>query len=68
MSGCGTHSYEGFTQTKIDAALKALKDNGAAVSGNNPWNVDPHQHGVKLSAAWTPESGHIHPLRVRAAS
>ena len=33
---------------KVDALLRALRQNGAAVSGDNPWEVDTHQSGVKL--------------------
>jgi hypothetical protein len=59
MSGCGTHNYDGFTQAKIDAVLKSLTDSGADGSGNNPWDVDTHEHGVKMHAVWTPESGQL---------
>jgi hypothetical protein len=33
---------------KVDALLRALRQNGAAVSGDNPWEVDTHLSGVKL--------------------
>ena len=49
---CGVHHYKNIDQAKIDAILKALKDNGATVTGNNPWNVDTHNHGVKLQGTW----------------
>ena len=42
------HHYENITRQKVDVMLRALQDNGAAISGDNPWEVDTHQSGVKL--------------------
>jgi hypothetical protein len=52
MGGCGTHSYRNISQEKIDLALKALKKSGAGIKGNNPWTVDTHYFGVKITANW----------------
>lgn len=49
---CGEHNYANINKEKIDAIIKALKENGATVTGNNPWVVDPHQHGIKLQGTW----------------
>jgi len=48
MSDYSTHRYENIDRGKVDALLRALRQNGAAVSGDNPWEVDTHQSGVKL--------------------
>lgn len=42
------HHYKNITRQKIDAMLKALKDSGAVISGDNPWEIDTRQSGVKL--------------------
>ncbi|MEO5361978.1 MAG: hypothetical protein H7843_16310 [Nitrospirota bacterium] len=49
---CGTHSYGNITKNKMDAILKALTDNGASISGNNPWDVDTNNNKVKLRGEW----------------
>jgi hypothetical protein len=46
--GYGTHRYESMSRQKVDALLRALRHYGAAVSGDNPWEVDTRQSGVKL--------------------
>ena len=52
MGRCGTHSYRNINRDKIDLALAALEKHGATIIGNNPWNVDTHYYGVKLTAKW----------------
>jgi hypothetical protein len=54
---CGRHSYDGIDQAKMDAIIKALKDNGCTVAGNNPWDVDTHKHGIKLRGEYDPKTG-----------
>ncbi len=56
MSGgkCGTHKYENIDRTKIDNILDALKKKGMSVQGGNPWDIDTHNHGVKLRGTWDP--------------
>jgi hypothetical protein len=44
----GVHRYRNITMQKVDVMLRALQNNGAAISGDNPWEVDTHQSGVKL--------------------
>ena len=52
MSKCGTHYYGNITEEKIEKILNALKENGATVTGDNPWDVDTHKYGVKLRGTW----------------
>jgi hypothetical protein len=40
--------YGNISRQKVDAILRILKDNGATVSGQNPWEVNTHQAGVRL--------------------
>jgi len=56
MGGCGTHSYQNISREKIDMAIAALSNSGATIAGNNPWTVDTHNFGVKISAGWNPET------------
>jgi hypothetical protein len=49
---CGEHNYGNITKVKIDEILKALKDKGALISGDNPWDVDVQNNGVKLRGTW----------------
>lgn len=46
------HQYGNIDQTKVNEILAALRNSGATVTGNNPWNVDTHSHGVKLQGSW----------------
>jgi hypothetical protein len=48
MSDYSTHRYENIDRGNVDELLRALRQNGAAVSGDNPWEVDTHLSGVKL--------------------
>jgi hypothetical protein len=54
---CGAKTYNGFTQDKINATLNALRANGAVVTGQNPWDVDTNNHGVKLQGTWDAAAG-----------
>ncbi len=47
-----THEYGDISRAKIDLMLNELHSRGAAISGNNPWSIETHQHGVELSAVW----------------
>lgn len=51
-TNCEERPYGNITKVKIDQILKALRDKGAAISGNNPWDVDTHNSGVKLRGEW----------------
>lgn len=53
---CGVRTYDRVDQQKIDAILAALRRGGAAVTGNNPWDVDTHKHGIKLRGTWSPST------------
>jgi len=44
----GEQHYPNFTKEKIDVIIKKLKERGLSVSGNNPWIVDTHNHGIRL--------------------
>lgn len=55
MSTCGEHHYGNIDRAKIDITLTELRNSGAAVTGDNPWDVDTRKHGIKLRGAW--ESG-----------
>lgn len=49
---CGEHHYANITQAKVNAIMDALKKSGYNVTGNNPWDVDTKQYGVKLRGTW----------------
>ena len=49
---CGAHHYGNIDQAKVEAIISKLKATGSTVTGNNPWNVDTHNHGVKLQGTW----------------
>jgi len=49
---CGAHYYGNIDQSKIDAGISQLKQHGATVKGDNPWDVDTHNHGVTLRGSW----------------
>ena len=51
---CGRHNYDRIDQSKMDAILKALTENGCTISGNNPWDVDTHKYGIKLQGSYDP--------------
>ncbi len=51
-TNCGEHHYGNITKVKIDQILEQLKQHGATISGNNPWDVDVHSNGVKLRGTW----------------
>lgn len=45
-------TYSGITKQKKDKMLDGLRNSGASVAGNNPWDVDLHKHGIKLRGSW----------------
>lgn len=53
---CGQRCYPNITQQKIDAMMDSLKKSGATISGNNPWDIDFHKHGVTIRATWDSKS------------
>ena len=51
-TSCGEHHYGNITQVKIDEIIGELKKTGSTITGNNPWDVDTHNNGVKLRGTW----------------
>lgn len=49
---CGVKPYPGVTERVKDALLAKLRAEGMSVSGDNPWNIDTQQYGVRLRAVW----------------
>jgi hypothetical protein len=49
---CDVRSYAGVSPQIRDALLAKLHGKGMTVTGNNPWDIDTGEHGVKLSALW----------------
>jgi hypothetical protein len=49
---CDVHTYEGVTPVKVRALIAKLHTAGMAVTGDDPWDIDTHEHGVKLRAVW----------------
>lgn len=49
---CGVRKYEGITERAKNALLVKLRAEGMGVTGDNPWNIDTHQYGVRLRAVW----------------
>lgn len=58
---CGMRSYAGVTRKLKDQLIARLRAKGMKVTGNNPWNIDTGQFGVRLRAAWDPAK---HELRL----
>jgi hypothetical protein len=55
---CGVQTYPNITQQKMNFILNALSNDGATVTGSNPWFVDTHKFGVRLEGNWN-EDTHI---------
>ena len=53
---CGVREYGNVTAPVRDAILAKLREENMTVTGNNPWSVDTTKEGVKLRAAWDPQS------------
>ena len=56
---CGVHTYHNYTQERINKLLDELKKLGFTVTGSNPWDVDTHNHGVKLRGQWNASTGDL---------
>lgn len=59
MRNYGMRTFDNINKSKVDAILKALKDHGALVTGNNPWHVDTRNHGVLLQGTWNNETSEL---------
>jgi hypothetical protein len=53
---CGVHTYDNVTPVQRDAIVAELRRTGMRVTGSNPWDVDTNKAGVKLRAAWNPQT------------
>ena len=53
---CGVRSYPRVTERAKNALLAKLRTEGMGVTGDNPWNIDTRQYGVKLRAVWDPRA------------
>lgn len=49
---CGAHTYTHVDRRVLAAILKRLEEKGCEISGNNPWHVVTHDHGVECDATW----------------
>ena len=49
---CGVRKYEHITERAKNALLVKLRAEGMGVTGDNPWNIDTHEYGVRLRAVW----------------
>ncbi|MCP4217424.1 MAG: hypothetical protein GY765_22465 [bacterium] len=49
---CGAHHYGNIDQEKVDVIIEQLKQHGAKLTGNNPWDVDTGKYGIKLQGTW----------------
>jgi len=52
-------TFEQIDRARVDAILKGLTDNGAIVTGTNPWDVDTRKHGVCLRGEWDEETSKL---------
>lgn len=53
---CDVRAYSGVTAQVRDVLLTKLHGEGMTVTGDNPWDIDTHQHDVKLRAVWDPQA------------
>jgi hypothetical protein len=51
---CGVRTYYDITERAKNAVLVKLRAEGMVATGDNPWNIDTRQYGVKLRAVWDP--------------
>jgi hypothetical protein len=59
MRNYGMRTFNNINKSRVDAILKALRDHGALVAGNNPWHVDTQNHGVLLRGTWNHETSEL---------
>jgi hypothetical protein len=52
MPGGGVRNYDNIGRSEIEMMLGALTSHGFTITGQNPWHVDTHQHGVRLKGEW----------------
>ena len=51
---CGVRSFPRVNERVKNALITRLRGAGMVVTGDNPWNIDTHEYGVKLRAVWNP--------------
>lgn len=56
---CDVKTYKNVTAGIKDTILTKLHERGMTVTGDNPWNVDTKEHGVKLRALWDPRAQEV---------
>jgi len=44
--------YEKITRDHITVMIRAAIENGAGITGENPWHIDAGRHGILLRAEW----------------
>ena len=49
---CGERIYDGIDNVLMDEVIKALKDSGADITGENPWEVDVNKAKIILVGQW----------------
>jgi hypothetical protein len=52
MQDYGTHNYDDISKDKVAEILKVLVAHGSTVTGDNPWAIVTHEHGVILKGDW----------------
>jgi len=52
MPGGGVRNYDNIGRSEIERMLGALTSHGFTLTGQNPWHVDTHRHGVILKGEW----------------
>ena len=53
---CGVRSFPRVNERVKNALITRLRGAGMVVTGDNPWNIDTHEYGVKLRAVWNPKA------------
>jgi hypothetical protein len=57
---CSVRSYPKVAARIRDALIARLRAEKMDVTGSNPWDIETHQHGVKLRALWDPTTETLH--------
>ena len=52
MKDFSSQKYEGISREQVAGILTELEAHGSTITGNNPWTVDTHEHGVTLHGKW----------------
>lgn len=56
LGQCGVRTYAPLSAQGRDALLAKLHAAGMTVTGDDPWDIDTQQLGVKLRAVWDPHT------------